>query len=357
MKETYSPSRLGKAHICPARLRPYRDPPETHEIHLSSASGRGLFLHNLIEMWLEKFNESIQLDPDKFLTLDRYLTSVNDWRDKLAAENIQVHGNISELIGEFRSTTHVDTFLHILHQKERIINITTEKTISDFEFEQHIFEDFFVKGIVDCIIETKNQLYLIDWKLSIDPESQLFDSYVLQIGLYHDLLRLTNPPKQLRLLLVSMTQEDERMPLPYMIKTEKILAEYSRINDVRWVDWVQSAKKNPTSQCTFCEYNFSRTELCLDRSNDSAINQNLEILFGFDSIADIFDVEIPLSNVRRISANTYEITHEHKKVEIVFKRPFRLEASASKFLRCTGRLRSQNGLLTFFIHQHIIFPV
>ena len=47
--------------------------------------------------------------------------------------------------------------------------ILTEDTVSDEEFGQHIFDDFFVK-IFDCIIETKNQLYLIDWKLSIDPE-------------------------------------------------------------------------------------------------------------------------------------------------------------------------------------------
>jgi len=357
MKKIYSPSRLGKAHICPARLRPYRDPPIAQEIHLRSAVGRGLFLHNLMDMWLKKLNESIQLNPDKFLSLVEYLTSVKDLRDELASEHIQVHGKISEVISEFRSTTRVDTFLDFLHQKEGIINITTEKAISDFELEQHIFDNFYVKGTVDCIVETRKQLYLIDWKLSIDLESQLFDSYVLQLGLYHEILRLTNPPKQLRLLLVSMTQVDERMPLPYMIKTEKILSEYSRINDVGWVDWVQSAEKNPTSQCTFCEYNFSRTEFCLDRSNDSTIIQNLEILFGFDPIADFFDVEIPLSNVRRISANTYEITHQQKKVEIVFKRPVPLDASAEKSLRCTGQLRSQNGLMSFFIHQHTVFPV
>ena len=357
MKETYSPSRLGKAHICPARLRPYRDPPDTHEIHLSSANGRGLFLHNLMEMWLKKLNESLKLNPDKFLTLDDFLISVNDLRGELASENIQVHGKISEVISEFRSTTRVDTFLRILHQNETIISITTEKTISDEMFDQHIFEDFFVKGIVDCIIETEKHLFLIDWKLSIDPESHLFDSYVLQLGLYHELLKLSNSPKQIRLLLVSITQVDELSPLPYMIKTEKILEEFSRINDGEWINWVQSAEKNPTSQCTFCEYNFSRTEFCLDRSNDTTIIQNLEILFGFDPIADFFDVEIPLSNVRRISANTYEITHEQKKVEIVFKRPVPLKASTGKSLRCTGQPRFQNGQMSFFIHQHTVFPV
>jgi hypothetical protein len=310
-----------------------------------------------MEMWLKKLNESLKLNPDKFLTLDGYLITVNDFRGQLASENIQVHGNISEVISEFRSTTRVDTFLRILNKNETIISITTEKTISDEMSVHHIIEDFFVKGIVDCIIETEKHLFLIDWKLGIDPESQQFDSYVLQLGLYHELLKLSNPSKQIRLLLVSLTQVEEQSPLPYMIKTEKILEEYLRINDGEWINWVQSAEKIPTPQCTFCEYNYSRTELCLDRSNDLTIIQNLEILFGTDPIADFFDVEIPLSNVRRISATTYEITHENNKVEIVFKSPFRLEASARKLLRCTGQLRSQNGLMSFFIHQHTLFPV
>ncbi len=52
--------------------------------------------------------------------------------------------------------------------------------------------------------------------------------------------------------------------------------------------------------------------------------KNLEVLFGTDPISDVFDVEIPLTNVRRISSATYEISHEGKSVEIVFKSPYRL---------------------------------
>ena len=63
-----------------------------------------------------------------------------------------------------------------------------------------------------------------------------------------------------------------------------------------------------------------------DRSNEPTIIQNLEILFGPDPIADYFDVEIPLTNVRRISETKYEISHEQKSVEIVFNNPFRLES-------------------------------
>lgn len=357
MKQTYSPSRLGKAHICPARLRAYRDPPNAQDIHLRSASGRGQFLHNLIEMWLKKLNESIQLNPDAFLTLDGYLASVNDLRHELASENIRVHGKMSELIGEFQSMTRVDTLVQLLHQREGIVMILTEDTVSDEESGQHIFDDFFVKGIFDCIIETKNQLYLIDWKLSIDPDSQLFESYVLQLGLYHELLKLTNPSKQIRILLASITQTDEEFPLPYMIKTEKILEEFSKITDSKWTTWVQSGEKEPNSQCSFCEYNYSGTEFCYDRSNEPTIIQNLEILFGPDPIADYFDVEIPLTNVRRISETKYEISHEQKSVEIVFNNPFRLESSARERLRCTGHLRSQNGMISFFIHKYVVFSV
>lgn len=358
MKQTYSPSRLGKAHICPARLRAYRDPPTAQQIHLRSASGRGQFLHNLIEMWLKKLNERIQLNPNAFLTLDGYLAAVNDLRHELASENIRVHGKMSELIGEFRSMTGVDAFVQLLHQREGIVKILTEDTVSDEEFGQHIFDDFFVKGIFDCIIETKNKLYLIDWKLSIDPESQLFESYVLQLGLYHELLKLTNPSKQIRILLVSIMQMDEEFsPLPYMIKTEKILEEFSKITNGKWITWVQSGEKEPNSQCSFCEYNYSRTEFCHDRSNEPIIIQNLGILFGPDPIADFFDVEIPLTNVRRISATTYEIAHEGKSVEIIFNSPSRLESSARKRLRCTGQLRTQNGMMSFFIHQHMILSV
>ncbi|MED5350126.1 MAG: PD-(D/E)XK nuclease family protein [Candidatus Thermoplasmatota archaeon] len=359
MKETYSPSRLGKALVCPARLRPYRDPPAAQEIHLRSGHGIGLFLHNLLEMWLKKLNVSIKLNPEKFLTMGDYLRSVNDWRGEFASQNIHVHGKISEVISEFRSKTYVDEFLRILHKKESIISIWTEKTISDDMFDQHMIKDFYVKGTVDCLIETDKYLYLIDWKLNIDPQSQLFDCYILQLGLYHELLKLSEPHKQIKLLLVSLTQSDERFgyPLPVMINTEKIVNEFSKINNGEWINWVQSGKKVPTMQCSFCEYNYSTTEFCLERSNDPTIIQNLMLLFGTDPIADFFDVEIPLSNVRRISATKYEITHEHKKVEIVFKNPFYLEAYARKFLRCTGQLRSQNGILSFFIHRHIVFPV
>lgn len=356
MKETYSPSRLGKANICPARLRPYRDPPTTQEIHLRSANGRGLFLHNIMEMWLKKLDESIRLNDD-FLNLYGFLSSVNDLRGELASENIHVHGKMSEIIAEFHSTTRVDTFLQRLYKFDTIVSITTEKTISDEMFLQHLFEDFFVKGIVDCIIETKEQLLLIDWKMSINTDSQLFASYVLQMGLYHDLLKLSNPAKQVRLLLVSLTQKDQDGPLPYMIKTETILKEYSKIKNGQWVDWIRSGEKSPGSQCTFCEYNYSETELCMDRSDDPTIIQNLEVLFGTDPISDVFDVEIPLTNVRRISSTTYEISHEQKSVEIVFKSPYRLRSSAKNSLRCTGHLRSQNGILSFFIHQHAIFSV
>ena len=95
----------------------------------------------------------------------------------------------------------------------------------------------------------------------------------------------------------------------------------------------------------------------MDRSNDPTLVENLEVLFGTDPISDVFDVEIPLTNVRRISSTTYEISHEGKSVEIVFKSPHRLESTARNSLRCTGHLRSQNGLLSFFIHQHAIFAV
>jgi hypothetical protein len=359
MKETYSPSRLGKALVCPARLRPYRDPPVTQEIHLRSGHGKGLFLHNLIEMWLKKLNVSIKLNPEKFLTMGDYLRSVDDLRAEFASQNIHVHGKISEVISEFCSMTYVDEFLRILHKKESIISITTEKTISDEIFNHHMINDFHVKGTVDCIIETDKYLYLIDWKLNIDPHSQMFDSYILQLGLYHGLLKLSDPLKPIKLLLVSLTQSDERFGyiIPYMINTKNIISDFSRINDGEWINWVQSAQKVPTMQCSFCEYNYSTTEFCIERSNDPTIIQNLEVLFGTDPIADFFDVEIPLSNVRRISATKYEITHEQKKVEIVFKHPFYLEASARKFLRCTGQLRVQNGLMSFFIHQHIVFSV
>ena len=357
MKETYSPSRLGKAHICPARLRPYRDPPTTQEIDLRSAGGRGLFLHNIMDMWLKKLNESIQLNDDEFLSLFGFLSSVNDLRGELASENIHVHGNTSEIIAEFRSTTRVDTFLQCLYKQDTIVSISTEKTISDEMFTQNIFEDFFVRGIVDCIIETKDQLLLIDWKMSIDTESQLFASYVLQMGLYHDLLKLSNPAKQVRLLLVSLTQRDQDSPFPYIIKTETILKEYSTIKNRKWVDWIHSGRKSPSSQCTFCEYNYSKNELCMDRSNDPTIVQNLEVLFGTDPISDVFDVEIPLTNVRRTSSTTYEITHEHTSVEIVFKTSFNLKSSPKKRLRCTGQLRRQTGMMSFFIHQHIIFSI
>ena len=359
MKETYSPSRLGKALVCPARLRSYKDPPATQEIHLRSGYGKGLFFHNLLEMWLKELNLSIKLNPEKFLTMGDYLRSVNDLRGEFASQNIHVHGKISEVVSGFRSTTYVDELLRILHKKESIISITTEKTISDETFDHHITKDFYVKGTVDCIIETDKHLYLIDWKLSIDPQNQLFDSYILQLGLYHELLKLSNPLKPIKLLLVSLTQSEERSghSLPYYINTEKIVNEFSRINDGEWLTWVQSAEKVPTMQCTFCEYNYSKTEFCLERSKDPTIIQNLEILFGTDPIADFFDVEIPLSNVRRISATKYEITHEQKEVEIVFKQPFHLKATAKKLLRCIGQLRSQNGVLSFFIHQHIVFPV
>lgn len=353
MKETYSPSRLGKAHICPARLRPYRDPPTTQEIHLRSANGRGLFLHNIMEMWLKKLNESIQLNDDEFPTLFGFLSSVNDLRGELASENIHVHGDTSEIIAEFLSTTRVELFLQKLYMSDTIVSITTEKTISDEMFPQHIFEDFFVRGIVDCIIETKDKLFLIDWKMSIDTENQLFASYVLQMGLYHDLLKLSNPAKQVRLLLVSLTQKDQDSPFPYIIKTETILKEYSTIKNRKWVDWIHSGEKSPSSQCTFCEYNYSKNELCMDRSDDPTIVQNLEVLFGTDPISDVFDVEIPLTNVRRISSTTYEITHEQKTVEIVFKSPYRLQSSARNSLRCKGHLRTQNGMLAFNIYKFI----
>ena len=96
-----------------------------------------------------------------------------------------------------------------------------------------------------------------------------------------------------------------------MIKTEKILDEFSKITDSKWTTWVQSGEKEPNSQCSFCEYNYSGTEFCYDRSNEPTIIQNLEILF--DPIADYFDVEIPLTNVRRISETKYEI-YMNKKV-------------------------------------------
>jgi len=358
MKETYSPSNLGKAYICPARLRPYKQPSTFQEIYLRNANGRGLFLHKIIELWLKKLNECIQLNECKFLTLDNYLTSINDLRGELASEKIQVHGNISEAIREFRSMTRVGAFLNHLNKIDPIISITVEKTYSDEMNEQYIFEDFFVKGTVDCIIETQKHLFLIDWKLSIDMQSKLFDSYVLQLGLYHKLLELSNPPKQIRLLLVSITQVDERhRELPYIIKTEKILDEFSRINDSEWVNWVQSDEKVPSTQCTYCSYNYSETEFCFERSNDKTIIQNLEVLFGTDPIEDFFDVEIPLTNVRRISATIYEIAHEQKAVEIVFKGLVTLQTSKRKFLRCTGQLRSQNGVMSFFIHQHAVFTV
>ena len=69
-------------------------------------------------MWLKKLNESIQLNPNAFLTLDGYLASINDLRHELASENIRVHGKMSELIGEFRSMTRVDTLVQLLHQRE-----------------------------------------------------------------------------------------------------------------------------------------------------------------------------------------------------------------------------------------------
>ncbi len=126
MKETYSPSRLGKANICPARLRPYRDPPTTQEIHLRSADGRGLFLHNIMEMWLKKLDESIRLN-NEFLSLYGFLSSVNDLREELASENIYVHGKMSEIIAEFHSTTLVDRFFAMPIRIDTIVSITTEK--------------------------------------------------------------------------------------------------------------------------------------------------------------------------------------------------------------------------------------
>ena len=131
------------------------------------------------------------------------------------------------------------------------MKITTEDTVSDEESGQHIFDDFFVKGIFDCIIETKNQLYLIDWKLSIDPDSQLFESYVLQLGLYHELLKLTNPSKQIRILLVSITQTDEEFPLPYMIKTEKSSMSFRRSLTVNGQLGFNQEKRNLTHNALF----------------------------------------------------------------------------------------------------------
>ena len=56
MKQTYSPVGWGSTHM-PSQTTAVQNPPTSREIHLWSASGRGQFLHNLIEMWLKKLNE------------------------------------------------------------------------------------------------------------------------------------------------------------------------------------------------------------------------------------------------------------------------------------------------------------
>jgi hypothetical protein len=359
MPPMHSPSNIAKADQCPSRLREYRNPPPTYHLVLSKPTDKGIFYHLVVEQWLERLNRAIQVGEWEDFT--SFVSRKKARIDQLRENGITVTSGYGELLTKLLDECKIQKYLYSVHKKFTIKIIRTEISLPSKVNGMILQEGFEVKGIVDCIVETEeNGFLVIDWKtnLHLKKEDEMM-RYSIQLALYAKLAanEYNVDLSDITPRLISLTQSNEKR-LPLMARLES--TDLATIGDVdRIVHWTSESRISGT-HCSTCDEAYA-LEPCRARSTDETIKTSSQRLHDpmFTSGNTVIDFEIHGNRFKPLSWKSFVVSNGEPENERILHVHFskargRVEIPEDCFVRCRGKIKFDDGHRTLTVFDHAI---
>ena len=357
MPPTHSPSNIAKAHQCPSRLREYQDPPRITHLDLSKPTEKGTFYHLVIEQWLDRLHRAIQ--DGKWEDFTSFISRKKDRMNQLKGDGITVTSEYSGLLTELVDRCKIQRYLKRLNEQPgyKIKSIWTEAHLPSGVGGVTLLHDFRVKGFVDCIVETENNIFVIDWKteLHLKNEDEIM-RYEIQLALYSRLAEEEYNVESEMIIprLISLTQSNEK-GFPLMKKLD--LTNIGREDDI--VHWTSKSKISGR-HCSTCDEAYARAP-CRERSTDEVLRASSQRLHDpvFTSGSTVIDVEIQGSRFKPLSWKSFFVSNGDQENERILHVQFskargRVEIPENCVVRCRGRIKFEDGNRTLVIYEHVI---
>jgi hypothetical protein len=357
----YSPTMLAKGYLCSTRMQSFNGD-EVQSVSkaildLKNPADLGTFKHLLMELWLEEVNQKStfpitkkeQIIPPfkKFFSRSNCRTI----RDKLSEKEVNIEDEFTSNYLKFIETCKVEPIvikLAIEYELEEILIETLQPPEGQITLsEKHGIS---MKGQIDCIFRCKEIDYVVDWKSTIENDTN--ESQKIQLQSYLDIWRILNSQeKTVKGLLISLSDCDEKQRAIFKQVVEFDLSERESL-----ISKIVDTTERTGSWCRHCSKNFLKKEPCKKRSEDLEIQKNTQLLETINETLYFADVEIKISKFRRKSSKLQYFGYgKEYQITFIFPHSFSEEYFAEHdIIRMRGSLSSKGGLRTFKVRKYVL---
>ena len=355
---------LAKGYLCSTRMQAYNSgevPAVTKtDLDLKNPADLGTFKHLLMELWLEEVNQKStfpimkkeQIVP-RFKDFFRRSGS-RAFKSKLSEKGVEIKGDFTPNYLKFIETCRAEPIvikLATTYELEEILIETLQPPEGQITLsEKHMIS---VKGNIDCIFRCKAIDYVVDWKSTIEKETNEAQKIQLQSYL-HIWRNLNGREKTVKGLLISLSHY-ETNPSGQRISEYNLVGEFDSMERESLISKIIDTTERAGPWCRYCKYNLVQENPCKSRSRDAEIQKNTQSLEDPTWTGKYIDVEIRISKLTRKNAKLQYFGYG-KNYQIIFVFPHAFgEEHFLGFvnIRIRGSLKSKGGNRTFSVQRYV----